>query len=508
MPPVGTKNLGLIKAIHVGVNPPLNVKILWFNDSVQPYTTGPAKVHYYYDVAVADWMPLGAGATINGIYTYIAFASSCSGADFSLSFDPLLHCFWAIVTSNTSIPNVNLVPTLFQNRWTRFCQCGGSTGSGNFTYVAFADDCEGNNFSTEMQYEVDCEDCQYADTFLVNSGNSSFQPTNTGDGVEIVLNNVFPGQQLILDVRMMGSILLEELIDYCVSISTLPNFAGEMEISLGVPSETINLNGPTALTQDHIQNQGSQLIITVPNNGQPPINSTITIKVGTVECCSEEVDGQCFACRNYFGIITSSTAIDTLTPEMFENRWIKMCCDESGGCDCSGEINILERQILNLNQMFQDQNAIYNQQIQNLTNEISNLQSQLVECCEQSNNRITDLENTLNDTIANFQSMIDSLTSGQSDLEDRVQTLEDENTSAGIMAKIGSDVTTMADSRIQIFKDDVYDPDRAADLDYVDDQISTLTTNMNTADSALSSGIGDLDTRVTANEAELADHEN
>jgi hypothetical protein len=101
MPPIGTKNLGLIKAIHVGVNPPLNTKILWYNDSTNPYTTGPAKVHYYYDVIAADWLPLGTGATINGIYTYIAFASTCEGGNFSLSFDPDDHCFWAVITVYT-----------------------------------------------------------------------------------------------------------------------------------------------------------------------------------------------------------------------------------------------------------------------------------------------------------------------------------------------------------------------------------------------------------------------
>ena len=29
----GSKNLGLIKAIHKGINPPLNTAILWYDDN-------------------------------------------------------------------------------------------------------------------------------------------------------------------------------------------------------------------------------------------------------------------------------------------------------------------------------------------------------------------------------------------------------------------------------------------------------------------------------------------
>ena len=64
MAPKATKNLGLVKAIHVGVNPPLNVKMIWYNDSTLPYTTGPAKVHYFYDVVTSEWQPLS--GTISG----------------------------------------------------------------------------------------------------------------------------------------------------------------------------------------------------------------------------------------------------------------------------------------------------------------------------------------------------------------------------------------------------------------------------------------------------------
>ena len=496
MPPIGTKNLGLIKAIHVGVNPPLNTKILWYNDSTNPYTTGPAKVHYYYDVIVADWMPLGAGATINGIYTYIAFASTCEGANFSMNFDPDNHCFWAVITSNIVIAPLDLLPELFEKRWTKFCKCGGSEGSGNYTYIAFADDCNGTNFGTEMQYEVDCDACQYADNFLVNSGNSSFQVTNTGNGVEIELVNVAPGQQLILDVQMPGPILLTDLIDYCVSVSTLPSFAGEMQISLGATGQTIDLNGPTTGIEQLIQNQGSQLIINVPNNGQALINSTMTIQVGTKECCAEEIEGQCFLCRCYFGIITSPTPIEVLTPELFTNKWIKICCDSNNNCDCDGRFDLLEQQITNLNELLQDQIAIYNQQINNLTNEISNLQSQLVECCESANLRIGNLEKLLNEAINSFQESLDNLTNTAVVLDERVDTLEAENSAEGIMSKIDGDVRKISDQKIADFKTGVYDPERVLDTEYVDAQIADTRKYTDDSITALGSQVQDHERRI------------
>jgi len=63
-----TKNLGLVKAIHVGLNPPLNIKMLWYN-------TNPSENrHYYYDVIALMWKPListstGGGTTYNFIDT-------------------------------------------------------------------------------------------------------------------------------------------------------------------------------------------------------------------------------------------------------------------------------------------------------------------------------------------------------------------------------------------------------------------------------------------------------
>lgn len=55
MPPINTKNLGLIKAIHKGVNPPLNIAMIWYNDNIGQ------KKHYVYDTVLAIWVPLAGG---------------------------------------------------------------------------------------------------------------------------------------------------------------------------------------------------------------------------------------------------------------------------------------------------------------------------------------------------------------------------------------------------------------------------------------------------------------
>lgn len=49
--PKGTVHLGLIKAIHSGLNPPLNKKLIWF-DEIE-------KIHKTFNVVSQEWKPLG-----------------------------------------------------------------------------------------------------------------------------------------------------------------------------------------------------------------------------------------------------------------------------------------------------------------------------------------------------------------------------------------------------------------------------------------------------------------
>lgn len=49
----GTKNLGFIQAIHSGVNAPLNIRMIWYDDNIGE------KIHKYYDVSLSTWVSLG-----------------------------------------------------------------------------------------------------------------------------------------------------------------------------------------------------------------------------------------------------------------------------------------------------------------------------------------------------------------------------------------------------------------------------------------------------------------
>lgn len=48
----GTKNLGLVKAIHVGTTPPNNTIMLWYDTNIG------VNVHKYYDTTLLTWKPL------------------------------------------------------------------------------------------------------------------------------------------------------------------------------------------------------------------------------------------------------------------------------------------------------------------------------------------------------------------------------------------------------------------------------------------------------------------
>lgn len=63
------KNLGLVKAIHVGVNPPINNKILWYNN------TPNINKHFYYDTKLLQWVPLANSTVIDSALVKISSQS-------------------------------------------------------------------------------------------------------------------------------------------------------------------------------------------------------------------------------------------------------------------------------------------------------------------------------------------------------------------------------------------------------------------------------------------------
>jgi len=65
--PGTTKNLGMVKAIHIGLTPPLNTVMLWYDDNVSQ------KVLKRYDTMSSSWIILSAsGVDKNQVISFTA----------------------------------------------------------------------------------------------------------------------------------------------------------------------------------------------------------------------------------------------------------------------------------------------------------------------------------------------------------------------------------------------------------------------------------------------------
>ncbi len=432
MPIIGTKNLGLIKAIHVGVNPPLNTKILWYNDANTPYTTGPAKVHYYYDVILADWYPLcqNTNPSNGGNFTYIAFAEACSGEGFSLDFNAERHCYWAIITSNTEIDLVDLVPDLFSKKWTIYCRCDENGKTGNFTYLRFSDECGEGDYPIyeEPGYEAPCVDCSWGDSYIVNPlSNGSFSATASPNGgltVEVV--NGLPGQQLIIDTQLNGADLIN-FINYVVEITTVATYNGRFTVHLGNPGDGENIIGPVTEQRTVHSNvdgvaSGSQIIITL-GNFEGTMNTTFDVRLGQETCLTYSGEGEvCKKCRCYWAVITSETEITDLSYANFKGMWIPTgACDDCGcsdedestDCDCETILKQMEKLFKVINELQEEIRVVE----ESLTKEIAELREIIDECCAKSASDIKELT-----------ALIAELSDKIKELEDRATETEAEDT--------------------------------------------------------------------------------
>ena len=103
-----TRNLGLVKAIHIGTEPPVNTFMLWYdnNDGV--------KYHKYYDVYTETWLSL-AGAFVQDIYrlgsfsvngeTDVVFSSALSISDYYITIKEFIATDGTNVKSGWSVAN-------------------------------------------------------------------------------------------------------------------------------------------------------------------------------------------------------------------------------------------------------------------------------------------------------------------------------------------------------------------------------------------------------------------
>jgi hypothetical protein len=396
---IQTKNLGLIKAIHVGVNPPLNTKILWFNDSNNPYTTGPAKVHYYYDVILADWKPLvSTSSSSGGNFTYIAFATGCNGEEFNLTFIPEEHCYWAIINSTESIPN--LTPELFTGKWTKFCSCNSDSG-GSYTYIAFSDNC-GENFSEELTYEAPCVECKLVDEFQPVITHPAFTSTINEDNVVVEITNATAGQNISFNI-FNGVIPLTDLVVHFIEV-VVSSINEPLRLGLGYPGEVIDIPAIPGTYKKKILTLGSKLTLEIPSGVTNPVNAEIQVKVGNKECFDVNESGLCTKCRSHVGILISNTPINELTPELFENKWIPL---SSSNCGCDSENS--SQDLSNIQNQIEALNTIITDYISSNDSRVTNLENLVVSLQQQINNLENQLTSQINNVENNFVETTDTI---------------------------------------------------------------------------------------------------
>jgi len=375
-----TKNFGLIKAIHVGVNPPLNTKIIWFDDNPG------IKIHKYYSVIGAAWTPLGSGATVNGIYTYIGYATSTEGANFTTT-KQVTSTYWAVITSTT--PITTLTSTLFSGRWTAFD--GSGSGGGNFTYVGFADDESGLNFSVEPKYEVACEVCSWVDSFTIKSSTGSFALTPVTEGVRIDFTNLVYGNIIEITLKR-GTTLIPNLSQQYFEIIKDAAWSAEGILELNTDANSTDnfvIYNEAGTADSFIKTiNGSVARLKVSTNGVSGFSGSIVLKVGSAQCePSYVIPTNCYEFRKFIGIKTQDMEASIVNAALFNGTWAPLL----GSNNYSEEGN-------------------YNEQIAKLWEEINNTNSDLLALSISHDaflSNQTTFNNTIDQTVTNNKTEYD-----------------------------------------------------------------------------------------------------
>lgn len=473
-----TRNFGLIKAIHVGVNPPLNIKMLWYDDN------SGQKIHKYYEVSLSQWIPLGGNGTVtvNGTFAYMAYATDCSGENFSLTLgENSTH--WALVVSATEIAVGDLVPELFENKWTAFC--GESSGTGNFTYVRYADDCEGDNFGETPSYEVACEECSWLESseFSQIKIKGNWQLISTPGGILVKFQDVTIGNFIQLGLLKDGSVIpnnssqyiLVEQNDSWTAVDN-PNQSLEFNTDINSVDNYLYTNSPNQSTGFVKIFNGSQITISVPSTNDDRVSGEFVLKIGNTEC--ENEPEYCLACRKYMGIIISDTEIENVTAELFSEVWVPI---GSCGCGCSGgssaansSIENLAVRIDNLSKSVSQGDQANKLLIDNLNSDYNNYKISQNSINDDLQEQITNNKNSVDNRLDTLTSNFDDQAQSLNDIDSRVSSIESTLDEAGIIAIIGS---------------------------AINQKIADFDTNV------VQPAIADLSSRISDNDGELANHE-
>lgn len=81
------KNLGTVRAIHIGSSPPSNVQMIWYNTGINLYTRYK---HHYYSILDSVWRELGrdkiTASILNNTTTNIIVGTTSAHKSISLKF--------------------------------------------------------------------------------------------------------------------------------------------------------------------------------------------------------------------------------------------------------------------------------------------------------------------------------------------------------------------------------------------------------------------------------------
>lgn len=425
--PRGSINLGLIKAIHSGINPPLNTKIIWYDDNLGQ------KIHKYYDVGTSQWIPLSGtgGVVVGGIFTYLAYASDCDGSNFSLSYDESIHNNISIITSSTEIDSNSLIPGLFSGKWIQFCRS--KEDGGNFTYVRYADNCDGDNFSDSPFYEEPKDPCKLVDSFNVITASTDVNNFNVSiSGDKILLNLIKSLNPFTIEIELkMSNELLVNSIDYYIELEVTNNLKSKFFVRLdGNETGGYNVipNGQIQNFKFTKRNYGSRIYLEFLDGNTEELNTEIYFKVGSLSC-SSDVPDIIRKCRCCIGVLTSDIKLSEqdLTSDKFKDIWFCKCPGDNYNSDVSnlqqlvysliGKISDTEESLLSkitaIELLYTDLQNELNSQVQTLRNEFNttfdelNLSinqlfsyyQDLLTSYNSLNLRVNNTENQLSDTV-------------------------------------------------------------------------------------------------------------
>lgn len=397
----GSKNLGMVKAIHIDITPPLNTRMIWFDDNLG------VKIHKAYDFQQAEWLPIGGGnpSLVNGIYTYLAYATSFEGANFSLiKTNDSTHT--ATITSPT--PIAQLTSAMFATRWVKY-DTSAETSGGNYTYIRYADSCEGENMSADLLYSVPCDPCVRVDGISVVAKSNTVNASINGNIISVNFLNAINGNFIEIELTRAG-VLLPNFLNYTVTTSKNSLFGGMVNLDFD-PNTSIErtIDQTTPNTETYLQViNGSRIKVYIPYISQiGNFVGTLDIQVGSESCLSAPTE--CFKCRNYVGFHTSNEPLaeEDIIADLFENKWFPI----GSGCseDNSGDLDVINKQITYLQKMIYDSIASQNSQIITLTTNLATLKQQFDAYVTSNNNALTT-------GLTNKQTQINTINTNVSDL--------------------------------------------------------------------------------------------